>query len=290
MRNKQQLRINDVLYYIHKDISAPLCGRDLARIAAYSEQHFHRVFKQAVGETLNTYIRRTRLEHAANQLMFDHQSSVIAVAEKCGFVSLSSFNKVFKQQFGMTPGEWRYQEVSKPKLPYLVDNEIRAGFNRIKSLALPKPTIIERKPQRVAYIRHQGYDRNIRNTWQKLVAWAIEEGAYNEAEQIGLHHSNPAWVPLEQCRYVACLAIEQPLHKRGVVNQFVIPGGLHAVFRLSGRYGELLPWYGRILDQWLPQSGFRLQTTPVLAKYHDNHFLNHNEHFNVDLCVPISTM
>ncbi len=64
-------RINDVLYYIHQDISRELLAADLAKVAAYSEQHFHRIFKQIVGEPVHQYIRRTRMEYAANQLMFD---------------------------------------------------------------------------------------------------------------------------------------------------------------------------------------------------------------------------
>ena len=78
--NHQTSRINDVLYFIHSDISAELPARKLAEIAAYSEQHFHRVFKSVVGESVHQYIRRSRLEFAANQLMFDTRSSVVTVA------------------------------------------------------------------------------------------------------------------------------------------------------------------------------------------------------------------
>ena len=42
--NQHLSRINDVLYFIHQDISNTLLAKDLANIAAYSEQHFHRTF------------------------------------------------------------------------------------------------------------------------------------------------------------------------------------------------------------------------------------------------------
>ena len=67
---EQQSRINDVLYHIHNDINQDLCAKKLAAKAAYSEQHFHRLFHKIVGESVNVYTRRIRLEAAANQLMF----------------------------------------------------------------------------------------------------------------------------------------------------------------------------------------------------------------------------
>lgn len=290
MRHKQQLRINDALYHIHKDIAAPLSASEVAKKAAYSEQHFHRVFKQTVGETFNNYVRRTRLEHAANQLMFDHQSNILTLIEKCGFCSQSSFNQIFKRQFGVTPGEWRQQDEVPPGTPYLADPDIQLGYKRIQGQKLSEPDVRELDEQRVAYVRHTGYGRSIRNAWLVLRAWALEEGCYNGAQQIGLHHSNPAWVALEKCRYVACMTISKPLRRRGSVNQLVIPGGLHAIFQLQGQYGELLPWLGHILEQWLPSSGFKLQTTPVLARYKKNHFLSDDGRFDVELCLPVSVM
>lgn len=107
-------------------------------------------------------------------------------------------------------------------------------------------------------------------------------------QEIGLHHSNPAYVPLEQCRYVACLTIDRAISKRGRVNQMTIPGGLHAVFELKGRYGELLPWLSRILEEWLPKSGCKLKTTPAFVHYRKNHFLSADDLFDVALCLPLS--
>ncbi|ELL0560857.1 helix-turn-helix transcriptional regulator, partial [Vibrio vulnificus] len=119
-------RINDVLYFIHQDISRELSAKALADVAAYSEQHFHRVFKQVVGESIHQYIRRTRMEYAANQLMFDTRSSVLDIANKCGFSSVSSFSRAFKATFSMAPGEWRCHDLHISDKPYLKDPEVAA--------------------------------------------------------------------------------------------------------------------------------------------------------------------
>lgn len=287
MSQQHTSRINDVLYYIHKDISRDLPAKKLAEVAAYSEQHFHRIFKSVVGESIHQYIRRTRMEYAANQLMFDVDSSVLEIANKCGFNSLSSFSRAFKATFHVAPGAWRQHDIDSDEKPYLKDPEIAAGYHRVALRQLPEPKILDVPPRFAAYVRHVGYNRSIKNAWRVLKAWADAEGR-DASMQFGLHHSNPAWVELENCRYVACIGIDKPVTVRGVVNQLVIPGGLHAVFRLNGVYGELLPQISMVLEKWLPASGFKLNSTPAYVHYHNNHFQNDDERFELDFYLPIS--
>lgn len=280
-------RINDVLYHIHSDISAALPAKSLAEVALYSEQHFHRVFAQVVGSSVHQYIRRCRLEYAANQLMFDADRPIIDIAAKAGFVSLSSFGRAFKSVFLVSPGKWRANSALNQTRPYLNDAEIKQAYIRLKNQPLPKPRLRELPAYHVAYVRHEGYGRSISMAWHHLQSWSRKEGRSFES-QFALHHSNPACVPLDKCRYVACVEIDEPILKRGVVNGLTIPKGLHAVFRLKGVYGELLPYLSKIFEQWLPQSGFKMLSTPAYVKYHKNHFLNGNEIFELDFCLPVS--
>lgn len=280
-------RINDVLAYIHQDITLDLPAKNLADIAAYSEQHFHRVFKQIVGEPVHAYIRRARLEFAANQLMFDTKASVLEIATKSGFSSVSSFSRAFKSIFFMSPGQWRQSESEKKDKPYLKDEEIAAAYRRLDKKNIPSAEIVKLPDRHVAYVRHTGYGRSIRSAWQILKAWAeLEQRDFSQ--QFGLHQSNPAVVELAKCRYVACLAIDKPLKRRGLVNSLTIPGGLHAVFKLTGKYGDLLPQLSYILEQWLPASGFKMQSTPAFVQYYKNQFLTTDELFELDFCLPVS--
>ncbi len=283
----QSARINDVLFAIHRDISANLSARSLALIAAYSEQHFHRVFHQVTGETVHGYVLRARLEHAANQLTFDQQSPVVEVAGKCGFASLSSFSRAFSTQFGVSPGRWRRGQHRPTQPAWLEDSEIAAAYRRIGPATLPNPVIEQILPRKVAYIRHQGYNHSIADAWQKLMAWTVMENR-SFSPQFGLHHSNPALIPLDQCRYVACVGIDRPMTRHHAVNCLTIPGGVHAKFALAGHYGELLPWLSKILEQWLPESGFKMQTTPAFVHYHRNQFLDPEQQFALDFYLPLS--
>lgn len=287
MTSQHLTRINEVLFYIHQDISRELSAKELAGIAAYSEQHFHRIFKQVVGESVHRYICRARMEYAANKLMFDPRSSVLEIANSCGFSSASSFNKAFKAIFHMSPSGWRAHDSKVADKPYLKDAEIAAGYRNVAKKQMSRPKIIEVPERFVAYVRHTGYNRSIRNTWLILKAWAEAEHR-DFSTQFGLHHSNPCWIELEHCRYVACIEINKPIQRRSIVTQLVIPGGLHAVFPLEGKYGELLPQISLILEDWLPKTAFKLRSTPGYVRYTKNHFLDEDERFELEFYLPIS--
>lgn len=292
MINKKQInQINNALYKIHSDISQPLSAALLAKEANYSEQHFHRVFNQILGEPVHHYIRRIRLETAANQLMFDPQRPIIEIAHKCGFQSLSSFTKAFKGQFSVPPGQWRSNNKFAETRPFLVDKEIASAYHRLKNAVLTEPELIELAAKKVVYARHVGYGREIKKTWLQLQAWALSKG-YSFEYQLGLHHSNPIQVPLNHCRYVACLEMPDDVDlsrkKTGVINTMTIPGGLHARFHFSGVYGELLPYITKVYEDWLPQSGLTTKTTPAFVCYKKNQFLDPQSRFSLDFYLPVS--
>ena len=284
--NDHSYRINEILSVIHRDITADLHAKTLAKMAAYSEHYLHRLFKQVVGQSLHQYIRRVRLEAAANQLIFSPQLNVLEVAQNCGFQSLSSFSRAFRETYGMPPAKWRSGTRYQKQRHYLSNPEISLAYQRLELLKLPTPEIVNLPPCEVAYIRHTGYGRSIRYSWQMLRAWAESENRSLDL-QIGLHHSNPALVPLEQCHYVACLGIDKPVIRRGRINSVTIPGGIHAAFSVEGKFGELLPRISKIWEEWLPQSGYVARTTPAFARYNKNQFLADDDCFRLVFYLPI---
>ena len=210
------------------------------------------------------------------------------IAISCGFQSLSSFTRAFKSVYTSTPGQWRARKKINNQHYYLSDSEISAAYQRLSDTALSKPKIVQLKPKTVAYIRHKGYGRNIASTWETLQNWAITEQRSMD-KQIGIHHSNPTLVPLNECHYVACLEIEKPIIRRGRISSATIPGGLHAAFELCGCYGELLPYITKIYEQWLPKSEFVTKTTPSFATYEKNQFLSNDDLFELTFYLPIET-
>ena len=63
--------------------------------------------KACAGQTLGDFINRHRLRWAAEALSRNEELSVSAVGEDAGFASRSTFNRLFQQQYGMSPGAYR---------------------------------------------------------------------------------------------------------------------------------------------------------------------------------------
>ena len=59
-------RINLALNYIDDNLDTELSLESISKIAYYSPFHFHRIFKAVIGEPLNAYITRRRIEKAAS--------------------------------------------------------------------------------------------------------------------------------------------------------------------------------------------------------------------------------
>ena len=62
-------RINRVIDFIENHLDGDLSLVRLANVAHFSPFYFHCIFKAVVGETLNQFIQRIRVEKAAVQLL-----------------------------------------------------------------------------------------------------------------------------------------------------------------------------------------------------------------------------
>jgi AraC family transcriptional regulator len=98
--------IEDVMRYIRDHINEPLNREVLAAIAGFSVPHFHRVFTAHVGESAISYVRRLRLERAGRKLRMG-AVNITEVALAAGYDTHAAFSKAFKQQFGLSPSEFR---------------------------------------------------------------------------------------------------------------------------------------------------------------------------------------
>lgn len=98
--------LDDVKKYIQEHISEPLNREVLADVAGFSIPHFHRIFTHQMGENISTYVRRVRLERAGRKLRMG-AVDITEVALAAGYDSHAAFGKAFKQQFGLSPSEFR---------------------------------------------------------------------------------------------------------------------------------------------------------------------------------------
>ena len=99
-------RLNNVKQYIREHINEPLNREVLAEVAGFSVPHFHRVFTRHMGENISEYVRRVRLERAGRKLRMG-AVDITEVALAAGYDTHAAFGKAFKQQYGLSPSEFR---------------------------------------------------------------------------------------------------------------------------------------------------------------------------------------
>lgn len=109
-------RINAVMDYIQCNLHKSLTLTELAKVANFSPFHFHRLFSSFLGETLNSFIQRLRIEKSAGMLISNPLKSITEIAFDCGFSSSAAFARLFKEMYKMSASQWRsggYKQFSK---------------------------------------------------------------------------------------------------------------------------------------------------------------------------------
>ena len=99
-------RIHQTMAYIRKHLDSHIDIDMLADKACMSKDHYIRVFKRETGETPNVYITKRKLEKAELALATS-DLSIKSIAQMLGYSDYSYFNRVFKQNTGVTPQQYR---------------------------------------------------------------------------------------------------------------------------------------------------------------------------------------
>jgi AraC-like DNA-binding protein len=100
-RNPDNLKITA---FIEKNFDNKLALSDFTNVLHYSERHLSRIFKEDLNITIFEYLKRYRMFRASLMLCGkDSSTTITETALSCGYDSLSSFYRDFKELFAMTP-------------------------------------------------------------------------------------------------------------------------------------------------------------------------------------------
>ena len=80
--------------------------KDVMRHFRFSESYGHKLFKKHQGMPFRMCLRNVRLTKAEEALK-DKSHTLSEIAYLCGFTSLSTFSKVFKEKYGVSPTTYR---------------------------------------------------------------------------------------------------------------------------------------------------------------------------------------
>lgn len=276
---------NDLLYYIYSHIDTNINMDELAHQFEISKFYMHKIFKEMFGRNIYESIKSIRLQKAATLLITNKYSTITEIAALCGYSSQTSFIRVFKERFLMTPTEWKrggHKTYSKK----IIDESIKekksnATFDHLV------PSIVKMPQIEAYYIRHNGYNDQVRQTWQKIQLWTYGNNI-ESCQQIALFHDNPAITPPDECHYVACVQVNdtnKSINER--LPKFKIFGGTYAKFDLKGTDGDLFKFMHWLYSEWLPKSEYETTTKPQYVIYQKNKYLSDDNNFELSFYLSI---
>ena len=224
-----QESITRVMLLIQARLDEPPSLDEVATVAAFSPYHFHRLFTAYTGESLSAFVRRLRLERAANRLRqtFD---PITEIALDAGYETPTNFGKAFRQQFGQSPSEFRAEN-------HLLHTAVFRQ-NRAKEAQEMKPKIVNLDPQTVLFVRKTGpYHEASAAAFGALMPFAYSHKLMEKRTQlIGISHDSPDITDADKLRYDACITLSQPVQPQGEFNLQTIAGGRYALFVHKGPY------------------------------------------------------
>ena len=275
-------QINLVLGYIHSNFITNINANDLAKIGGYSIFHFHRIFKEIVGQNIDEYIRNTRLEKTSNLLIYNQHKTIEQIAIDSGFSTATGFTNAFKKKFGMTPKEWRkggYESNTSKQITMITIDE---------NMKIHSPQIVKEKNISMMYMRIFGYEKNISDIWNKMYEWADEFNISKKIQRhIGLFHNHPSFYPYNKARYLACIQTEENIFGNGNLGKCTISEGRFAKFNFKCTHSELYKMMHLAYIEWLPTSNYEVRNFPAYVEYNNPENLLTNDVLECDFFMPI---
>lgn len=103
---RDRLIVRDVKRVLEEELERGVSLKELAARFGVTPNHLGHVFHEVTGDYFSDYLNRRRMEQAKIFLK-DPQLKIYEVAYRLGYKTISHFNRVFKDRYGVTPGEFR---------------------------------------------------------------------------------------------------------------------------------------------------------------------------------------
>ena len=245
----------------------------LAREAALSPFHFHRIFRGMVGETPLELHRRLRLERAAYTLLAE-ATPVTSIAFDAGYDTHEAFTRAFRDRFGCSPMDFRQSptaEGASRRRPYQIELAARSGIHFdpsgfeertvhfIRGEKVMNVEIKDMKQIRTIAVRHVGPYSQISEAFGRLGQIAGHAGLLRDKPtMIAIYHDDPEITPERELRSDAAISVPEAVPVPEGTIEHRLPAGRYACTVHEGPYERLGDTWARFMGQWLPGSGHRI--------------------------------
>jgi len=272
-------QITIIIEYINNHLDEAVDLTKLAEISHFSPYHFHRITRAFMGEPIGAYIIRVRLETAAKLIRYT-DLPVSEIAYRVGYDIPASLSKAFKQQYGISPIEYRNNK----------DFTIMKTEKKDIQLKIKGPKLMDITSKQAIYINFSGQygSLDFGGTWQRLWHFVKEHKLFSAGmEHIAIYHDDPKVTESDKLRTDICLTIKKEMKPQGDIGVKEIKGGRFARFLYQGVYNNLDAVYDTIYLQLLPENNLKLRDYHCFEKYLNHPDKTKPEKLKTEIYIPI---
>ena len=265
-----QQRLERVINYMSEHLADELDVNQLAEIANFSPYHFHRIYREVIGEPVNATVRRLRLHHAARALISTEQP-ILTIAKNVGYGSVEAFSRAFSKAYDFTPVKYRNERKDQC---YLTEFALSALTHVEESMTMFTVEMMNLEKTHLAGLDHSGDYMKIGTKFENMYMQAGMLGLMDEkTRSFGMYYHDPESVAEEELRSVACISVDAaqlPAVEGSNLSSHVLPEGQYASMIFTGPYNELSKAYSWLFGHWLPNSGLQVGDFPAVEEYLNN--------------------
>lgn len=256
---------------------------ELAKVAAISPFHFHRVWRVMTGETVFESLRRVQMGRALSAMKAG-EAQVAEVAEAAGYASGQSFARSLKAFAGASASELRADPAKMAAFEARIAHGLRGEDEDVPAMDV---RIVELEPLKILAMRNVGAYESLFNGYGRLFE-AIAEWAGPEAVR-GIHGvwlDDPKTSAPEEFRFDCAFAVAKDGTPPAGTRWEDAPVGPCLCVRHVGDYDRLHD----VID-WLYvaalEAGMELRDAPLFTHYIDDPEGRAADELRTDVYLPI---
>jgi len=278
-------RYKNTIDYIHQNFKDEIDIEVVESISCYSYRNINRIFSALHQETIGKYVKRLRIEKAAEYLKYsDHQISDIAL--EVGFGDIAAFSKAFKRRFKCSPLAFRRKDL-EAKHP-LID------IDNIQNTENPIAFDIESLPEfNYLFFEHRGDYSDIKSlekSWRKFLTYTYESKLLTDQSIVFSELFDDTEISHAiHCRTNLGLIIDPKLNfkPKELFNIGWHKPQKYAKFTHVGSPETIEQTYNKIYASWIYDIQLEFEDKPTLEFYinHEDDIPSHN--YITELYIPV---
>lgn len=129
---KRDERIQQITRAINERYYENISLSEMAELVHMDVAYFSKFFKKSIGANFKDYLSQVRMKHALRDLL-KSEKTITRIAVDNGFFSTNGFNKKFKEDYQMTPSDFRKaNKIEKQTSITASDTHVKDAYSKYK--------------------------------------------------------------------------------------------------------------------------------------------------------------